>query len=161
MKSIKLLFPHKFQPVGYVLWAIGLALFALNYFWEVDFSFNDILSLLGKPAHMWPEVASSSAFTSGTGLMFTLAGILVVLGSLFAGFSRFRVEDEYFETIRMESMLVSFYLYAAYLLGILIFSWGLSFLALAVYGCFGAMSFYVVVLAVRIILAKKEATDEE
>jgi hypothetical protein len=161
METSKLLFPHKFQPVGYVIWTAGILLLVLNLFFNIDFSTNDIRTLIGQDLRSNTEESEIFTFSPDTGLLYTIAGIMVVLGSLFAGFSRFKIEDDYFEKIRFESMLTSFYLYIIYLLYILLFSWQMAFLFLAVLGCLGTMILYVIVLSIRIIIAKKEAKDEK
>lgn len=161
MKRNKLLFPHKCQPLGYVLLVAGIVLLGVNDFFNLDFSLNDIRSLIGLDSRPVTDEGSLLTFTPDTGLMFTIAGILFSLGSLFAGFSKFKIEDEYYEKIRLDSLLLSFYLYVVYLLGILLFTWKIMFLELTVWGCLGMMVFYVAVLTIKTFLAEKEAKNEK
>lgn len=161
MKSTRLLFPHKFQPVGYVIWFLGLCLLSLNVFFDLNFTIQDLRTLLGNNVFSGVESGSVMSVTPETGLLFTISVIMLVLGSLFAGFSKFKIEDDYFKTIRFESMLMSFYLYVLYLLLVLLFTWHLRFLVFAVYGCFATMVFYIILLSIRIILARKGVVDEK
>ena len=168
MKRTKFLLPCGFKPVGYVLLALGLVAMGVFNWLHVDFTLNQLMvALFGEGARqggsLTVDVGSglpSDSFADA-GLMFTISGLLIVLGCLFAGFSRFEEEDEYLEQLRYESLLLSLFIYLVALLVLLLFVWGLAFLVWSAIGLFAALVFYVVCLTVRVAIARKSLSHEE
>ncbi len=100
-----LLFPHKFQPIGWCTFIPALAIGILIYF--------DAFSFLPN----WAMTAVND-----------MAIIGIVIGALFIVCSRERVEDEMTRAIRLSSLLNSIYIYAVLLIGCTLFINGLEYL---------------------------------
>ncbi|MCM1140518.1 MAG: hypothetical protein NC453_18265 [Muribaculum sp.] len=103
------LFPHIFQPIGWIMFILSLIIGACIYF--------------GMPVF-------------GTGITETIvidsAIIGTALGALFIVCSKERVEDEMTKSIRLASLLNSIYAYVILLICCTIFINGVNFLMFAV-----------------------------
>ena len=104
-----LLFPHFFQPIGWVMFVPSLVMGALIYF--------SVITLSGAA-----ETAVNDAVIIG-----------IVLGALFIVCSKERVEDEMTKSIRLASLLNSIYAYVALLVVCTIFINGVDFLIFSVF----------------------------
>lgn len=122
MKS-KLLFPNRFIKIGFTLIGlVSLLLLYVNIFGNIKFL-----------THFPVFCIYDSGFFSGKHVMefihddvlFELASIMFVLGSIFIGFSKQKSEDEFTANIRLESLLWTMYvLFALFLLSIMfIYGW--------------------------------------
>ncbi len=104
------LFPHIFQPIGWIMFVLSLILGAAIYFQMPVF---------------------------GTGITETIAIdcaiIGIALGALFIVCSKERVEDEMTRSIRLASLLNSIYAYVILLIACTILINGVNFLMFAVF----------------------------
>lgn len=103
-----LLFPHIFQPIGWILFVPCLILGALIYF--------EVLSLTGITETLVNDIA--------------IIGIAV--GALFIVCSKERVEDEMTRAIRLSSLLNSLYIYVILLVASTIAINGIAFMMFAI-----------------------------
>lgn len=158
MKHSKFLLPYGFKPVGYLLLALGVAGLVLYLCFNVSVTWAD---LCGEPRDHTIGVLLPSMDWEHRDLLFSFSGLVLVLGCLFAGFSRYREEDEYVEQLRYESLLLTFYLYVALLVGALCFIWDVNYLVFSVLAVFGVLVFYVVCLTLRVAIARKSLKHEE
>ena len=102
------LFPHIFQPIGWIMFSLSLVVGALILF--------EVLSFIGVVETVIND----------------LVIIGIVLGSLFVVCSKEKVEDEMTKSIRLSSMLNSIYAYVIlFIVGTLIF-YSVDFLLFAV-----------------------------
>ena len=84
------LFPHSFQRVGWIIFAIGVALGAYSIFKGFD----------------------------GSYVMNNITIISIIVGGLFATCSREKIEDEMTQQLRLSSLLTALYInYAALKIG--------------------------------------------
>ncbi|MDE6543929.1 MAG: hypothetical protein K2K76_08180 [Muribaculaceae bacterium] len=104
-----LLFPHIFQPIGWIMFVPSLIMGVLIYF--------SVASFTGLP---------------GT-IVNDLVIIGIVLGSLFIVCSKTRGEDEMTKSIRLSSLLNSIYAYVTLLVFSTIFMNGADFLLFTVF----------------------------
>lgn len=104
-----LLFPHIFQPIGWIMFVPSLIMGVLIYF--------SVASFTGLP---------------GT-IVNDLVIIGIVLGSLFIVCSKTRGEDEMTKSIRLSSLLNSIYAYVTLLVFNTIFMNGSDFLLFTVF----------------------------
>lgn len=102
------LFPHIFQPIGWIMFSLSLIVGVLILF--------EVLSFIGVVETVIND----------------LVIIGIVLGSLFVVCSKEKVEDEMTKSIRLSSMLNSIYAYVIlFIVGTLIF-YSVDFLLFAV-----------------------------
>ena len=104
-----LLFPHIFQPIGWIMFVPSLIMGVLIYF----------------------SVASFTGLTET--IVNDLVIIGIVLGSLFIVCSKTRGEDEMTKSIRLSSLLNSIYAYVTLLVFSTIFMNGSDFLIFTVF----------------------------
>lgn len=107
MKNI--LFPHIFQPIGWILFVPSLIAGALIYF--------SVLSFSGVT-----EIVVNDLVVVG-----------IALGSLFVVCSKERIEDEMTNSIRLSSLLNSLYVYVVLLISCTILINGVAFLMFAMF----------------------------
>lgn len=99
----KILLPHRFQKIGWILFLpFAVLLFATNYAsFELDWLTMGYHETSGGLADLFdPEKEN---FT----LEFALIGVFVSL--FFIAFSKEKVEDEFIQTLRLDSLLVACY----------------------------------------------------
>ena len=104
-----LLFPHIFQPIGWIMFIPSMVMGVLIYF--------GVLSFAG--------IAET--------VINDLVIIGIALGALFIVCSKERVEDEMIRSIRLSALLNSLYAYVILLVGCTILINGVDFLMFAVF----------------------------
>ena len=104
----KLLFPHIFQSIGWIMFIPAMIAGALIYFNILGFSVNIET------------------------VVYNLVIIGIALGALFIVCSKERIEDEMIQSIRLASLLNSIYVYVAMLIIFTIVFNGFDFLRFAV-----------------------------
>jgi len=125
----KILLPHHFQKIGWVMiLPFSVLLFAVNYL-SFELSWLSITN---------PQASGLSGFfdpdkTNYT-LEFALIGVFVAL--FLIAFSKEKQEDEYIQKLRLDSLLLAFYIYTFILiLGTLLF-YGFGYLEFRGYNMF-------------------------
>ena len=104
------LFPHIFQPIGWIMFVLSLI---------TGIAIYSSIPVFGA------DIAETLAIDS--------AIIGIALGALFIVCSKERVEDEMTKSIRLASLLNSIYAYVALLVGCTILINGVKFLVFAVF----------------------------
>lgn len=128
-----LLFPHRFQKVGWVIFALAAALGV--YICVTGFE--------ASPA------------------MNNIALIGIVVGGLLATCSREKVEDEMISHIRLNSLLIALYINYALLIVAALVTYDLDFLQVMIYQMFTILLIFMVVFRYRVWRTQKGAGDEE
>lgn len=128
-----LLFPHRFQKVGWVIFALAAALGV--YICVTGFE--------ASPA------------------MNNIALIGIVVGGLLATCSREKVEDEMISHIRLNSLLIALYINYALLIVSALVTYDLDFLQVMIYQMFTILLIFMVVFRYRVWRTQKGASDEE
>lgn len=160
MKKHSLLLPHACKKAGWVVLVLGVLLVTL---YEIagerfDFSFNDVLSLVGLTP-IAVESHSFAGFSADSGLMFTIVLVLLLMGSFLTGFSRCREEDEFTEHLRYRALTVTMFILMGVQLVASLFFWGLDYLVWQSEVVMWAPLFYVVCLHVMLLVERRR--DEE
>ncbi len=128
-----LLFPHRFQKVGWVIFALAAALGI--YICVTGFE--------ASPA------------------MNNIAIIGIVAGGLLATCSREKVEDEMISHIRLNSLLVALYINYALLIVAALLVYDLDFLQVMIYHMFTILLVFMIVFRYQVWRTQKGAGDEE
>lgn len=120
-----ILLPTRFLKIGwFVLIPFGILLFATNYF-DFSFAFLDFPLPVGGFFQFLDQ-----NFTN------ELALLGVFIGLFFVSFSKQKEEDEFIQKLRLESLLIAFYIHTFILvLGTLLF-YGLVYLEFMGYNMF-------------------------
>lgn len=131
------LFPHIFQPIGWIMFVLSLLL--------------GVLALYGKVlnAGILETIVIDSAI------------IGTALGSLFIVCSREKIEDEMTKSIRLASLLNSIYAYVGLLILCTIFINGIDFLLYAVINMLLLPVIFVINFKFELYRYSKLTDDEE
>lgn len=128
-----LLFPHRFQKVGWVIFALAAAL-------------GIYICVTG--------------FDS-TPTMNNIAIIGITVGGILATCSKEKIEDEMISHIRLNSLLVALYINYAVLIVASLLVYDLDFLQVMIYQMFTILLVFMVVFRYKVWRLQKGAGDEE
>ena len=128
-----LLFPHRFKPVGWVIFAITAAIGAYILFTDNTDSY----------------------------LLNNIAIIGTCIGAILATCSREKVEDEMIQQIRLNSLLIALYINYAILIVCSLTIYDLDFLNVMLYNMFTILLIFMAVYHWKIWRAKKGVEDEQ
>ena len=128
-----LLFPHSFQRIGWVVFAISMAIGGYILISEFDSSYT----------------------------LNNIAIIGIIVGALLVTCSREKVEDEMTQHLRLNSLLVAMYINYAILIICSLFVYDFGFLHVMLYNMFTVLLIFMAVFRYNIWRAKKRADYEE
>ena len=127
------LFPHSFQRIGWIIFAIGVALGAYSIFKGFD----------------------------GSYVMNNVTIISIIVGGLFATCSREKIEDEMTQQLRLSSLLTALYINYAALIVCALLVYDMDFLNVMIYNMFTILLIFMVVFRWKIWRMKKALQNEE
>ena len=128
-----LLFPHRFQKVGWIIFALAAAL-------------GFYICITGFDAS--PTVNN-------------IALIGIIVGGVLATCSRERIEDEMISHLRLNSLLVALYINYALLIVAALVVYNLDFLQVMIYHMFTILIVFMVVFRYQVWRTQKGEGDEE
>lgn len=137
-----LLFPHRFQKVGWIIFSISAAVGAL-----IMADFYDLFSL---PNNHYLEYVLNN-----------IAIIGISIGAILVTCSCEEVEDEMIQHLRLNSLLIALYVNYAILIGCSLVIYDLAFLDVMLYNMFTILLIFMVVFRWKIWRAKKGADNEQ
>ena len=118
------LFPHQFQWVGLVIAIVAFVALLLDSF--MDFSIR--MPALYNGGIAFDDDDPSGFFRMANTSMFSIAMPLLIIGLIFLGFSKEKVEDEFVQYLRSQSLIWFTYVTAGlFILGTLLI-YGLTYL---------------------------------
>ncbi|MBO4654193.1 MAG: hypothetical protein J5644_01440 [Bacteroidales bacterium] len=163
MKNTKFLLPSKFKNAGWWILGITLVLTVIYFAFESQchFSFNDIRNLLGMDSLQSKFEFSSFLPGPDSDLLFSLIGILLIVGGIFIGFSRNKEDDEFIEQLRYKSLILSLYINSALLVLCLIFIWGFDFLTVMQFNIFSVLYVFIICFYIRLYINKRSLRHEK
>ena len=127
------LFPHRFQCIGWVVFAVGVALGAYSVIKGFD----------------------------GSYLLNNSTIISIIVGGLLATCSREKVEDEMTQQLRLNSLLTALYINYLALIVCSLLVYDLEFLHVMIYNMFTILLIFMVVFRYKIWRAKKVVAEYE
>ena len=127
------LFPHSFQRIGWIIFAIGVALGAYSIFKGFDGSYT----------------------------LNNVTIISIVVGGLFTTCSREKIEDEMTQQLRLSSLLTALYINYAALIVSALLVYDMDFLNVMIYNMFTILLIFMVVFRWKIWRKKKGVEDEK
>jgi hypothetical protein len=153
------LFPSVYQKLGFSLFILALLLFigVLLFEWELSF-------LTVKVWALWDIefLADSQYFTFiENNIIDEIILLLFILGLLFSGFSKQKIEDEYIAKTRLSSLLSAVLInYVLLILGSF-FLYGLAFYYFALFALLGVLLIYNLKFHLNIYVQQKALQHEE
>ena len=126
------LFPHSFQRIGWVVFAIGIALgvYAITKGFDGSYTLNN------------------------------LTIISIIVGGILATCSREKIEDELPQQLRLSSLLTALYINYATLVVCALTLYDLDFLNVMIYNMFTILLIFMVVFRWKIWRLKRGGDDE-
>ena len=137
----KYLFPYRLKSFGWIILIPSLIL-GLHYLmtdYEPGFLDFRVLAFFDNPLFEDGEFMS----LIDNNFYNEILGALIILGALFVGFSKEKVEDELISTIRLESLVWATYINYGILLLSLIFVYDLSFFYVLVLNMFTILLLFI------------------
>ena len=127
------LFPHSFQRIGWVVFAIGIALgvYAITKGFDGSYTLNN------------------------------LTIISIIVGGILATCSLEKIEDELTQQLRLSSLLVALYINYVALVVCALALYDLDFLNVMIYNMFTILLIFMVVFRYKIWRMKKGEEDEQ
>ena len=158
MKS-RLLFSHKYKPLGWFLFLAGLVLGVILMFngyeyhnWELN-----VFPLIGEN-----DVFSSPPFEwSENNISDEIASVLLIIGGILVSFSKTKDEDEYISKIRMESLIWATYVNYTILILAILFVFDMNFFSVLIYNMFTILLFFMLRFHYVLYKSKRLVEDEE
>jgi len=147
-----LLLPEKYKRIGIILLIPSLVLGALFRFW--DFSFDFLELPFGK------AISSGSLnLDEQINLTDELALTGIILGLIFIAFAREKQEDEYINTIRLESLQWAVLINYVLLLAATWLVHGFAYIDVMVYNMLTILIIFII--RFHIVLSKNRITNPE
>jgi hypothetical protein len=134
---VRFLFPHSFKLPGLIILSLSLIS-------------GVVYLILDGPE---PELLNSKAFSifgdniflgKTNNLLDEILSLGLIIGALLSGFSREKVEDEYINQIRLESLVWAMYINFAILIIAIILISGIDFMNVMMYNMFTVLLFFVI-----------------
>jgi len=158
MKS-RFLFSHKYKPLGWFLFIVGLALgivLMLNGYEYPNWELN-VFPLIGENGIF---SVNRSLEWSTNNIADEIASVLLIIGGLLVGFSKVKEEDEYISKIRMESLIWATYVNYGVLILAILLVFDMSFFSVLIYNMFTVLLFFIVRFHYVLYKSKRGIRDE-
>ena len=115
------LFPHQFRIVGWVLAIVAV----VGYLWLPEIHFK-MPSLYFDT--FFDDENESGFFRMATANSLSIAMILLTIGLLFIGFSKEKVEDEFVQYLRAQSLIWATYVTATLFIATTLLIYGIAYI---------------------------------
>ena len=160
MKS-RYLFSHKFKPVGWFIFLVGVTLGVILMFNDFDYPNWEL--------KVYPLIGEEKGFLtfnpkfewSTNNIADELAAVLIIIGGILVCFSKTKDEDEYISKIRMESLIWATYINYAVLILAIFFVFEMSFFNVMIYNMFTLLLFFILRFHFVLYKSKKSFSNEE
>lgn len=119
------LFPHRFRIIGWVLAIVAVAAFIVTQIWFPNLSFK-MPSLYFDT--FFDDDNESGFFRMARTNTLSIAMPLLTIGLLFIGFSKEKVEDEFVQYLRAQSLIWSTYVTSALFIIATILIYGIAYI---------------------------------
>lgn len=115
------LFPHRFRIVGWVLAIVAV----VGYLWlpEIHFKMHSLYFNT-----FFDDENESGFFRMATANSLSIAMILLTIGLLFIGFSKEKVEDEFVQYLRAQSLIWATYVTAILFIATTLLIYGIAYI---------------------------------
>ncbi|MBO7083651.1 MAG: hypothetical protein J6W30_07395 [Bacteroidales bacterium] len=115
------LFPHQFRMIGWVLAIVAV----VGYLWLPEIHFK-MPSLYFDT--FFDDENESGFFRMATANSLSIAMILLTIGLLFIGFSKEKVEDEFVQYLRAQSLIWATYVTAILFIATTLLIYGIAYI---------------------------------
>lgn len=157
MKS-RYLFAHKYKPLGWFLFLIGIAL-GIIY----TAGGEELMKIEMK---VFPLISDGEIFSNKSlewtsqNIIDEIISILIIVGGIIVAFSKTKNEDEYITIIRMESLIWATYVNYTVLIIAVLFVFDFTFLHVMIYNMFTILLFFIIRFHYILFKVTKVVEDE-
>ena len=156
--SNKLLFPHSFKIIGWILLIPSFILTILLSFEIITPELKGtVFTFYSDEIFGDPKVFQFIQVN----LIPTIVGICFIIGGLIVAFSKLKVEDEYISELRLSSLLWAVYVNYALLLLAFIFVYNMSFLTVMLYNMFTILIIFIIRFHFILYRTTKQIANEK
>ena len=156
------LFPHKFKTIGWIILIPTLVTGIVFFGTEPSFLDFQVWSLFGDGLAILSKPKSGYYFTLIEDNIFNeIIGIVLIVSSVFVGFSKEINEDEYITTLRLKSLTRAVYINYGFLLLSFFIFYGLNFAWFAIFNIFTFLLIFIAIFNFNLWKFKKSAENEE
>jgi len=141
MKS-RFLFSHKYKPLGWFLFIVGLILGVVLLFNEFEYPVIDayVFPLIGDEGFLSKNAPFEWSINN---IADEIAALLIIFGGVLVAFSKTEDEDEFIAKIRMESLIWATYVNYIVLIFAILFVFDMSFFNVMVCNMFTILIFFI------------------
>jgi hypothetical protein len=155
----RFLLSHKYKPLGWVLFLIGLIFGIFLLINDFDY-FNLEVSV-------FPLIGESGLLSSNPSLEWStnnvadeIVSVVLIIGGILVSFSKTKDEDEYISKIRMESLIWATYVNYGILILAIIFVFDMSFFTVLIVNMFTVLLFFIVRFHYMLYKSKRVIENE-
>lgn len=157
--QLNYLFPTRFKKIGWMLFISGVVLGIFYLVFEMEPRFMELSvfaiayeTLMGKTK--WLTLTENN-------ILDEIITLLILMGGIFAAFSRQKTEDEFISKIRLESLVWATYVNYAVLIFTTLFIYDMTFFWVLVFNMFTVLFFFLARFNLAMYLIKKRDSNEE
>ncbi len=155
MYTQRLLLPNRYKRLGWFLLLPGVILGI------IELAQDSADPWLAVMVHLPRFFIGGDLFSLSVNILPTLAGILIIIGALFVGFSKEKNEDEFIEKLRLNALLWAVLINYLLLAIAFIFIYGLSFLNVMLYNMFTVLFIFIIRFNYMLYIHFKTSSDEK
>ncbi|WP_274474627.1 hypothetical protein [Mangrovimonas aestuarii] len=141
------LLPYKYKFLGWILFTSGIlgGIFLMLNGYESDFLTLKVLSLFDSSFGIGLKEPQNHIFKIiDNSITDELVSVLIIMGGLFVGFSKEKVEDEFTYKLRKDSLVWSMIFNYSILLLAILLVYDLTFFHILVFNMFTPLIFFIV-----------------
>jgi len=155
----KLLFPHWFKQIGWILLIPATIMGILYLFFDVSFK---LLNLEIFSVYAERIIGRDVAFgVVKNNLTEEIAAILFIIGAIFVAFSKEKHEDEFIAKTRLESLVWATYANYIILIFCFLFFYNMAFFVVMIFNMFTILIFFIVRFYYILYKSNKMLNNEE
>lgn len=147
MKTTYLL-SHKYKIPGWILLTVGLVsgVLVLASGYESNFLETKVFALWSDPISIGQSTDTNRQFFQiiENSIVDELSALAIIIGGLFVGFSKEKIEDEFIYKLRKDSLVWAIIFNYIVLALTIIFVYELSFFNILVYNMFTPLLFFII-----------------
>jgi len=155
----KFLLPNRFKLIGWLLFipSFILGFLVVAYDFEMDFFDFSVFAFVAD------ETLGTYSFMSMTedNFLEEILGLIAIVGGLMVAFSKVKLEDEYIQTMRLNSLVWATYVNYAVLFISIAFVFGTYFFWVLLLNMFTLIIFFIARFEFKLFLHRKSIGHEE
>jgi hypothetical protein len=157
------LFPRSYRKLGLFMVVLSIFIWTIDiFFGSLSFLENINVIAIYDSGLPFDETRERNMFFKiiQDDYRYEVISVLLLLGLLFFGFSKRKIEDELIQKIRLESLLWATYVHFFIFILLTLFTFGLFYLNILVFSVFTILIIYIIRFEYKISQLKKSLNEE-